>query len=250
MIRFNRKKGKPAWDAPARDALIREEMQFLLQRDPLRFRRELRGRLLSEGCNLPWVLARPIFYQEMLLRLSSRSDRPEPADGAPSAATWTHRQFHAAMRRCHTALPRPGEAMSRAALDAVAAVIARWQLDSRLLTGRDDRFRIFVARTVSRIISEHPASALDHIPLEQVLRRLRIALTASLFRHLRNPDAFRAAFGTLPEALRTMQEDPEQFSRVMAVCRDQIPPFASLASRIFWRTLHNLDLSPLQSAPA
>ena len=43
--------------------LINEEMQFLLQRDSSRFKRQLLARLLEEGCNLPMHLAKSLFYE-------------------------------------------------------------------------------------------------------------------------------------------------------------------------------------------
>jgi hypothetical protein len=54
-----------------RDRLIRDEMRFLLQRDEQRFGKQLRARLLEEGCNLPLSVAKPAFYREMIAALAA-----------------------------------------------------------------------------------------------------------------------------------------------------------------------------------
>ena len=71
----------PEFANQTRDRLIRDEMRFLLQRDEQRFGKQLRARLLEEGCNLPLSVATPAFYREMIAALTSRLSKTR-SDGS------------------------------------------------------------------------------------------------------------------------------------------------------------------------
>jgi hypothetical protein len=85
-----------------------------------------------------------------------------------------------------------------------------------------------------------PEGRLAGMPRARILRRLRVALTVSLLRYVRTPDAFRAQFGQLSAVVGAVSTDPVLFSPVMAFCVDHIPHAGHLISQSFWRTLRCL----------
>jgi hypothetical protein len=85
------------------------------------------------------------------------------------------------------------------------------------------------------------AGGLAGLPFDVVIRRLRLALTVSLLRHVKDPEGFRSEFGLIPQVLKAIPGDPVVFSRVMSFLLGQVPYFSHVASQVFWRTLNNLD---------
>ena len=235
----------PSAQKRARNELIREEMRFLLQRDPRRFSKELLARILDEGCNLPLALARPIFYDRVL---SIASDMLAPGQRArlmeriPSdASEMTHLRFFDAIRFLHVNLPDSEVTLARAAIEAVAAVLRAWRLDSGFFSREAARFDADLRSIITRISENRPGGRLASQRFEDVRRRLHMALTASLLRHIVDPDSFRADFGPVSDSLRDMQKDHAVFSRAMVFFASRTPYFSEIASRTFWRTLAALD---------
>lgn len=228
-----------------REALVREEVRFLLQGRADLFSRELTARLLEEGCNLPPAVALPLFYREAASELAADlgpSDRAAFARRFPGGAEpGSHIDFHRIVRFFHSRLSRPAEAMARASLAALAAAVAEWRIDERALTRAPAAFDAAVRRTVARMTAGRPSGRLAALPFERVARRLRLALCAALLRHLEDGAGFRAEFGAVPSFLKAAAGRPDLFCRAMADLRGRIPYFDHLASRAFWRTLRNLD---------
>lgn len=229
----------------ARKALVREEMQFLLQRDERRFSKQLQARMLDEGCNLPLALARPIFCEKLVSSLSaelppaqrSRLEGRRPSNGSET----THPRFHEAVRFFLAHLPDAESALARASIEATAAVRRAWRLDIAFLTADADRFEEELGRIVDRLCRSRPHGRLSALRLAHIRRRLYLALTASLLRYVRDPDSFRAEFAAVPDLLGKMRADRGTFTRAMAFFAAQTPYFVDIASRTFWRTLAALD---------
>lgn len=243
--RFKLKSRGPVSGKDARDVLIREETRFLLQGNDARFSKQLLARLLEEGCNLPLSVARPLFYRHAVLKLTADLNAAEQSAFArrfpEDHERLSHPRFHGIIRFLHSRLPDAETRMAYAAMDAVAAVIETWRLDDAALTNTPETFEAVAKKTVDRIRDANPAGRLAGLPFTVVIRRLRMALTASLLRHIRDSKEFRSRFGSIPQVLKTIQADPAVFCRVMSFLRDQLPYFSLVASQSFWRTLNNLD---------
>lgn len=131
--------------------------------------------------------------------------------------------------------------MAHAVMDAVTAALETWRLDEAALTNKPETFEMVVRKMVARISAGNPAGRLAGLPFNVVIRRLRMALTASLLRHVRDLKGFQFEFGSIPQALKAIQEDPTVFCQLMSFLRGQVPYFGHVASQVFWRTLSNLD---------
>ncbi len=231
-------------ETDARRALIREETRFLLQGNDARFSKQLQARLLEEGCNLPLSVARPLFYRHVVFTLRARLDGSSEASFSRrfpgSHERLVHPEFHDMIRYLHSRLPDARTKMAKASIDAVSAVMASWYLDEAALQA-PDRFEMIVRRAADRITESSPAGRLAQLPVDVVVRRLRLALTASLLRHVREPEGFRSTFGSIPRVFNEMQGDPAVFCRVMSFLQDQLPYVDHLSSQVFWRTLTHLN---------
>ena len=242
---FKSKTPGPGPTKGAREALLREETLFLLQGHDARFSRQLRARLLEEGCNLPLAVAKPFFYRHIVLKLSASLDASGQASFTrmfpENDERLIHPQFHRIIRFLHARLPNAEERMALAALDAVAAVLAFWHLDENILTQKPEIFETFARQMAARIMDGSHAGRLAGLPFDVVIRRLRLALTVSLLRHVKDSENFRSEFGLVSQVLKAIPGNPAVFSRVMSFLQGQVPYFSHVASQIFWRTLNNLD---------
>lgn len=229
----------------SRQSVIREQMRFLLQQEETRFSRELLAFLLEEGCNLPLELARPLFYRTMVTTLSAKLDpslRGKLTGGMPpNLSAIRHSQFCSLIQGFCSHVPNPEGPLAAASLDAIAVVCRRWTLDRALLSGSAASFDESLRKAVQEMVEHNPGGALGGQLFDRIRRRVRMALITSLLRHARDPVGFKSAFGSVPEALAAMQEDPAVFSRAMDLLSSQVPYFAAIASRTFWRTLNAMD---------
>jgi hypothetical protein len=218
----------------------------LLQGNNVRFSKQLQARLLEEGCNLPLAVASPLFYRHLVFSLTAELSASAQASFArrfpESGDRLSHPQFHAIMRFLHSKLSDAKTKMARASIEAVADVMATWYLDEASLTDGPDRFEMAVRRAADRIIDGSPVGRqLAELPFDVVVRRLRLALTASLLRHVRESDGFRSTFGSIPRIFSKIQGDPAVFSQVMSFLQGQLPYFGHVSSQVFWRTLNHLN---------
>ncbi len=229
----------------SRDRLIRDEMRFVLQGDERRFGRELRARLLGEGCNLPLSVAKPAFYEQMIagltLGLSEEQQRwlSEHLPDGPEAIT--HPVFHFVMRQLEGRLPDPGPTLARAAVDAVAALNAVWRLDADCFRGTGEAFEACLRNAAARLTRGSPTRPLSVQSFDSLRRRVQLALVVSLLKYVSDPGAFEAAFGQVSRCLRGIAGDPSLFGRVMSFFFERIPYAGHLASQTFWRTLQALE---------
>jgi hypothetical protein len=60
-------------------------------------------------------------------------------------------------------------------------------------------------------------------------------------RHVRKPDLLRKEFGSFPQILRGLSQNPTLFSALMATFKKQIPYAEHIIAQSFWRTLNNMD---------
>jgi hypothetical protein len=233
----------------ARDRLVRDEMRFLLERDQRRFGRQLRARLLEEGCNLPLAAATTAFYREMTAALASRVSEDQKrwlADHLPEGpGAVTHQSFNWIMRHMEGRLPDPGPALAGAALDAVAALKAQWRVDDACFRSAPEAFDARLGEALAQMARANPSGPLASAVAAAVRKRVQLALIASLLTYVRDSAAFEAAFGGVSRCLREIENDPTIFSRVMAFFFERIPYAGQLASQTFWRTLQSLDNEPI-----
>ena len=242
---YTSKTAGPGPTQHAREALIREMRVFLLENNDARFSKQLLAFLLEEGCNLPLALAKPLFYRHVVSTLSAALE----ASGQAAVARrfsgdgegLTHPQFHWILDFIHTCLPDADTRMAAAAIDTVGTVLEAWRLEKSVFTENTETFERVVRQVVARIVNGNRNGRLADWPVEVILRRLRLALTASLLRHARDPDRFRSTFGPIHRLWKTMPADPMVFCRVMSFLQGQIPYFRHIASQVFWRTLNHLD---------
>jgi hypothetical protein len=232
----------------SRDRLIREELQFLLEGDERRFGRQLRARLMEEGCNLPLCLARADFYEALIAALAPGLDDEEKrrlaAGLPPRSYPLAHPRFHGTVRELSQRLRNSGPRLAAAAIDAVAAVVATWRIDPGLFTGSPAVFDDGLRSAAGRISAANPRGRLGGMPFGELRRRTRLALCVSLLKYVGDPDAFRSSFGAVPRCLAEMERNPALFSRLMAFFMGRLPHAGTLASQSFWRVLQTLDNEP------
>jgi hypothetical protein len=132
---------------------------------------------------------------------------------------------------------------------SIDTIKAEWQLDDLLFQEELDHFETRLQAVIDQICPGVQTSVYEGVqdksctlPLERVRRRLYIALTASLLRHLRERKSFQEEFGSIPEVVNAMQKDHTVFCRFMAFCKARTPYFSYIASRTFWRTFETLRL--------
>jgi hypothetical protein len=87
----------------------------------------------------------------------------------------------------------------------------------------------------------NPEGKLAQHGLERIRRRLKIAVVASLMRHVRQPDLLREKYGSVPKILRSVSRDPAVMPALMATLKEQVPYAQHVISQSFWRTVNNLD---------
>jgi|GEM_PF-7102566 len=211
-----------------RRQLIHDEMQFLLEKNPTRFTRQLRARLLEEGCNLPIVLARPIFYQHM--------QTPLDAD------IRDHPSFYGAVYRFWRRVATPEPELIQAEFAAIDAICAAWRIDKSILTRQMTVFDDFLRRAIARMRHADPDGRIGRLPAQTIAKRVMMALITALLTHTRRPDAFNDAYGNLPKALNRIHHDPAQFCRAMNLLWDQTAYSPHMAAQSFWRVIDNLNI--------
>ena len=273
MFSFKKKVDRLAPSAPAfdpRKELIREEMQFLLQRDQRRFRQQLRARLLEEGCNLPMCLAYPLFchhLQEGLKPILQPQQTTSSAAATPTSADLNlflpdlvpHAQFYGAMRTYASRLQQAEQQMALSVQEALGRVIAGWRLPAHILTRDPALFSQHLNRALALIAKANPGGAIagristlnadeeSDFASNPIVRRIHMAMTTGALRHTRRPELFFVRFGTVPGLLAAIQADPACFCRAMHFFSAQVPYFSHVAAQSFWRTLGVLDLEPIRN---
>lgn len=228
-----------------RKQLIRDTMQFLLQRDEKRFSRLMFALLLDEGCNYPIGLAKSKFYALMIQRLAATlgsEEKVELTEGLPEALfNMTHVQFSEAIRFCLSHVKNPENQMATDVIESLEQIKMEWLLDPVFFTQDLVSFNHRLQEIVEQFSEGTPTGRLSTLPLGQVRRRLYIALTTSLLKYVSGLNPFQLRFGSVHEAIKAMQADHTVFCRVMEFFRTQIPYFTHLASQTFWRTLQNMN---------
>jgi hypothetical protein len=242
------------------DEIIRDELKFLLEEDEQRFAEYLLAHLLDEGCNLPLVIAKPRFYALMITGLftkvsSSIQDRfiqkfpslqPMVSSAQFKSQSVTHEDFLNTMRFFHSHLESSGEQVAIEMTTSIEILKQEWQLDESFFQDTIDHFTTRLQAVINQMCQEAQPSACT-MSIELVRRRLYIALTTSLLRHVKERKPFQAEFGSIPETVNAMQQDHAVFCRFMAFCRERNPYFTYVASQIFWRTLETLRLEMLNA---
>lgn len=241
--------------------IIRDEMAFLLEPNEPRFDRQLLARLLGEGCNFPLAIAKPRFLKLMISGLFAKTD---PATRKKFVETFhinvsefhngkkdsiSHEDFHKVMLFFKSYGQHPGQQIATEVLDAIQKLKEEWQLDEAMFQEGLEQFEARLHPLINQIYqgeqSLSPTLIGDSgcpIPLDLARRRLYIALTTSLLRHIQARQAFETQFGSIPEVVKAMQEDHSVFCDFMKFCKERTPYFHYLASRTFWRTLETLRL--------
>jgi hypothetical protein len=233
--------------------LINEMMQFLLQRQEPRFSKQLQAQLLDEGCNYPMALAKPRFYELMVLGLGAHlnPDAKKKLDKRilPDISNLNHIQFSDTMNYFLSHLKACEKRMAMEVINSIARIIEEWKLNPAFFSSEREEFNAHLEAVVRKFVRVSASSRLKGIPIRQMRRRLYIALTTSLYRFTRRQQEFQMEFGSIPEALRAMRKDHTMFCRVMAYFGDQTPYFSHAASQTFWRTLQSFSTDHLSQGP-
>jgi hypothetical protein len=126
-----------------RQQLINEMMQFLLQRQEPRFSKQLQAQLLDEGCNYPMVLAKPRFYELMVLGLGAHlnpvAKRKLDKRILPDFSSLSHIQFSDTMNYFVSHLKNCEEQMAMAVINSIVRIIDEWKLDPAFFFRRTER---------------------------------------------------------------------------------------------------------------
>ena len=240
----NRGPGSRVGEA-ARKQLIRREMRFVLHQDVRRFTQQLLARLFDEGCNLNPALARIKFYEGFVRRLAA--DLPADIRGRFCEKTPdvvvddTHRRYHAAVR-CFLAHFSDSETqMTATVLDVIEALKLDWQQTAKKCLSNANPEDTDLQNLIEEISRANSTGNLAQHGLEKIRCRIRIAVITSLMRHVRRPDLLREKFGSVPQILRGLSQNPTFFPALMATFKKQIPYAEHVIAQSFWRTLNNMD---------
>lgn len=246
MQRFpkNQKSKNRAGEA-ARKQLIRREMRFVLHQDVHRFTQQLLARLLDEGCNLNPALARVKFYEGFVRRLAiglPADTRSRFCEKTPDAVVDdTHRRYHAAVKYCLAHLSDAETQITATVLDVIETLKLDWQQTAKKWLSNPNPGDPCLQNLVEEISRANFGGNLGQHGLDKIHRRLRIAVITSLMRHVRRPDLLREKFGSIPQLLYGLNQDPALFPALMAIFKEQIPYAEHVIAQSFWRTLNNMD---------
>ena len=246
MQRFPKNQGsKGRAGVAARKQLIRREMRFVLHQDVRRFTQQLLARLFDEGCNLNPALARIKFYEGFVRRLAA--DLPADTRGRFCEKTPdvvggdAHRRYHAAVKYFLAHSSDAETQITATVLNVIEALKLDWQQTAKRCLSNanpEDPYLQDLVEEISRVSSD--GHLVQH-GLENIRRRIRIAVVTSLLRHVRRPDLLREKFGSIPQILRGLSQNPTLFSALMATFKKQVPYAEHVIAQSFWRTLNNMD---------
>ena len=240
----NLRQGGRAAEA-TRKQLIRCEMRFVLQQDVRRFTQQLLARLLDEGSNLHQDLARMMFYERFGLRLASAlpaDTRTRFCEKIPdSDVDCTHPRYCAAVKYFLTQLPDAETQITATVLDVIETLKLDWQRIAKKCFSDENLASPYLQDLIEQISRVNPDGKLAQHGLDQIRRRLKIAVVASLMRHVRKPDLLRKKYGSVPLILQGISRDPALLPAVMATFKEQVPYAQHVIAQSFWRTLNNMD---------
>ena len=220
-------------------------MRFVLLLDVRRFTRQLVARLLDEGCNLHPELARIMFYKRFEHRLAAGLPQDIQArfceKTMAASAEFTHPRFQAALNYFLTDLSVTETQITAAVLDVIEALILEWQQMAHACLPDADADGSNLQDLIAQISRANPDGKLARHGLDKIRRRLRIAVVASLLRHVRAPDLLREKYGSVPHILQGLNRDPVLLPALMVFLSTQVPYAQHVAARSFWRTLNSMD---------
>jgi len=229
----------------ARKQLIRREMRFVLHQDVRRFTQQLLARLFDEGCNLNPALARIKFYEGFVRRLAAglpADTRSRFCEKTPDVVVDdTHRRYHAAVRCFLAHLSDAETQMTATVLDVIEALKLDWQQTAKKCLSNANPEDPYLQDLVEEISRANSDGNLAQHGLDKIRCRIRIAVITSLMRHVRRPDLLREKFGSVPQILQGLSQNPTLFSALMAKFKKQIPYAPHVIAQSFWRTLNNMD---------
>ena len=228
-----------------RKQLIKREMRFVLQRDVHQFTKLLLARLLDEGCNLHQDVARMMFYERFERRLSA--GRPEDTryrfcEKTPDSDTnCNHLRYHAAVKYSLAHLSDAETQITATVLDVIETLKLDWQRIAQTCLSDENLASPYLQDLIEQITHVNSGGKLAQHGLDQIRRRLKIAVVTSLMRHARKPDLLRKKYGSVPLILQGISRDPALLSAVMAALKEQVPYARHVIAQSFWRTMNNMD---------
>jgi hypothetical protein len=226
-------------------AMIQEMRAFLLEPDERRFSQLFLARLLDEGCNLPLAIALPRLYDLMVTNLlthvpASAQQQFQAMYGNTPCPD--HRGFVERMTFCAAHLKKAGKCLAHEFLNSLDTLKTEWQGEIRILRQDASQFEQRLLVLMNTLCPQ------QHVSIHDVRRRIYIAITTSLLRHFREPHVFHETFGSVPQALRNMQQDHNEFIRCLELYQQKIPYFPHVVAQVFWRTLETLRLEMCDDA--
>ena len=247
MKQFQRKNGQNRYAGKAaRQQLIKREMRFVLQQDEKRFTRQLLARLLDEGCNLNPNVARTMFYEHFEVRLMSAMPpglRVHLTETLSQAASgFSQPRFNKTVKFFISHLSQADKKITAAVLDVIDTLKHEWQQTAEKCLFGDKPMDSHLMSLIDQFKRHHPEGNLANHGTVVIGRRLRIAITASLLRHVRKPDLLREKFGCAARIVQGSSQNPELFPELMSFFNKHVSYARLVATRTFWRTLNNMDL--------
>jgi anti-sigma factor ChrR (cupin superfamily) len=247
MINFPRFFDRPQTDENPQDAILRDAKILLLETNEARFSKHLLARLLGEGCNLPLIIAKPRFYALMTMAFEKHLPPAKSVNVQEIPHDFQHPQFVEIMTMCYTHIPQAKQIAAPEVLNSIDLLKEEWQQEAQELQEEDARYE---QRLKSILVQLYPQeinteNGIEHAVqgwLPQARRRIVIAMTTSLLRHVRDRQLLQESFGSLSHAIAAMQQNHAEFARFLRLCQERIPYYEYVAAQIFWRTLETLRL--------
>ena len=229
----------------ARRQMIKRDMRFVLQQDERRFTRQLLARLLDEGCNLNPDVARIMFYEHFEVRLMS--DMPPglrvrlTETISQAASDFSQPRFHKTVKFFVSHLTDADEKISAAVLDVIGSLKLEWQQTAEKCLFGEKPMGSQLMSLIDQFKRCHPEGNLANHGMVVINRRLRIAITASLLRHVRKPDLLREKYGCVTRIIQGLNQDPKRFQELMSFFKEHVPYARLVITQSFWRTLNTMD---------
>jgi hypothetical protein len=168
--------------------------------------------------------------------------RPRFFEDTPnSAPDCTHPRYHAAVKYFLTHLSDAETRIIATVLDVIETLKLDWQQIAQTCLSDENQESPYLQDLIEQISRVNPEGKLARHGLERIRRRLKIAVVASLMRHVRKPDLLRGTYGSVPKILQGISRDPALMPALMATLKEQVPYAQHVISQSFWRTLNNLD---------
>jgi hypothetical protein len=159
--------------------------------------------------------------------------------------TISHAEFYNAIKFFRLELGDAGKTMALEVSKSIQSIFREWQLDPNIFQQDFEQYQAFVQTTVDQLWNASGMEQSEEMSFDLIRRRLYMALTTSLLSKMNARNVFEQEFSSVPDALRAMKEDHQNFCRFIKFCQERTRYFTYIASQTFWRTLETLRTEEL-----